>query len=56
MNGPSGSFVDSDLPGSQGRLAFAALVALERCEQILTDQLGVAPSPETQQLALTLRS
>ena len=34
----------------------AALVALERCEQILTDQLGVAPSPETQQLALTLRS
>lgn len=29
MDGPSGSFVDSDLPGNQGRIAFVAL-AVER--------------------------
>ena len=30
MEGPAASFVDADLPGSQGRLAFAALVVERR--------------------------
>ena len=34
----------------------AALRALERCEQVLTEQLGVRPSPETLRLAALVRS
>jgi len=30
MNGPDGAFVDSDLPGNQGRIAFVALVSERR--------------------------
>lgn len=30
MDGPSGSFVDADLPGNQGRIAFVALAAERR--------------------------
>jgi len=38
MDGPDGGFVDADLPGNQGRLAFAAL-AIER-RPISHDQLA----------------
>lgn len=34
----------------------AALRALERCERIMADELGVAPSPETMHLAERIRS
>jgi DNA-binding SARP family transcriptional activator len=34
----------------------AALRALERCEQVLTEQLGVRPSPETLRLAALVRT
>lgn len=30
LDGPAGSFVDADLPGGQGRIAFAALAMLRR--------------------------
>ncbi len=38
LDGPAGSFTDTDLPGRQGRLAFAAL-AVER-RPLSQDQLA----------------